>query len=177
MKLQTLTFAALLALSTTASADWLDGFNNGNGSGNAAGNGAGSTQGNATTKGNAAGKGNGWAAGKGDADGEVDFSINFKGKGRSNMDSKMQAAGDTQGAGDMKNSGNGSATVAGNSAGNMAGSNANNASGQGFSNNSQSQQRMPMNTAQMKIALMAQIQQAQAMLQRIEAQEKTTVAK
>ena len=38
MKLQAITLTALIALTGTASADWFDGFNNGNGSGNGYGN-------------------------------------------------------------------------------------------------------------------------------------------
>ncbi|HIQ15383.1 MAG TPA: hypothetical protein EYH38_07430 [Leucothrix sp.] len=39
MKLQAITFTALIALTGTASANWFDGFNNGNGYGTAASNG------------------------------------------------------------------------------------------------------------------------------------------
>ena len=43
MKLQTITFAALIALSGTASANWFDGFNNGNGTGSNSTNGTANT--------------------------------------------------------------------------------------------------------------------------------------
>ena len=77
MKLQTITFAALIALSGTASADWFDGFNNGSGNANGYGNAAGNANGAGNAAGDYDGRANGWGTGKGDADGEVDFAITF----------------------------------------------------------------------------------------------------
>jgi hypothetical protein len=55
MKLSTITFAALIALSTTASADWMDGMSNGNAAGNARGASSVASKGN--TKADGTGKG------------------------------------------------------------------------------------------------------------------------
>ena len=170
MKLQTITFATLLALSATgtASADWFDGFNNGNGNGTVAGNSAANGQGNVASKGNGDAKGNGWGAGKGDADGEVDFNIAFKGKARTNMDTKAQLDGSTQLNGDALANAASNGNVAGNGAGNALGSNSANGQ-QGVVAKTQA---APVSSAQMKAALKAQIAQAMEMLKRIEAQEK-----
>ncbi|MCK5903082.1 MAG: hypothetical protein KAG28_08020 [Cocleimonas sp.] len=172
MKLQTITFVALIALTGTASANWFDGFNNGKGVTNGAGNTAGNTQGNVASKGNGAANGNGWATGKGDAAGEVDFSISFKGKGNTNMDTKGQLVGDTKVAGDATGNGAGTGNVAGNGATRASGANSTNGSAQTFNNNGFGSATAAPSAAQMKAALHAQIQQATAMLKRLEAQEK-----
>lgn len=112
MKLQAITLTALIALMGTASANWFDGFNNAMGNGNGAANGT--TAGNAATNGNATGTG--WATGKGDADGEVDFSISFKGKGSTDMDTAGNGAANANGMTNM--AGNGLANGS-----NVAGSN------------------------------------------------------
>jgi len=178
MKLQTITFAALIALSGTASANWFDGFNNGNGAGNATGNGAADATGNAATKGNGAAQGNGWGTGKGDAAGEVDFSISFKGKGNTNMDTKAQLAGDTKVAGDATGNAAGKGNGAANGTANATGENGYKGSAQTMTNNGFAPATYAPRTAavassaQMKAALQAQIKQATEMLKRIEAQEK-----
>ena len=108
MKLQVIAFAALIALSGAASAEFFNGFDNGTAAGNTASNGTGSTAANGTGYSNGNGDVNGFGRGKGDADGEVDFSLNFKGKGKTNMDTDMAANG--KGNGDWYAAGNGYGT-------------------------------------------------------------------
>ena len=107
----------LVAFSNSATADWFDGWNNantqGSGTGNASGWGTGSGDGSTSGQGNVSG----WGTGKGDADGEVDFSLKFKGKGRTDMDTKMSGDGQTDFAGNVI----GDTTAAGNTAGNVTG--------------------------------------------------------
>ena len=75
MKLQVIAFAALIALSGAASAEFFNGFDNGTAAGNTTNNGTGSTAANGTGYSNGNGDVNGFGRGKGDADGEVDFSL------------------------------------------------------------------------------------------------------
>ncbi|MEE9303649.1 MAG: hypothetical protein V3U84_07665 [Thiotrichaceae bacterium] len=124
MKLKILSLSILVSLSTNASADWFNGWNNANTQGSETGNaaGLGTGSGNSSTSGQ--GKVSGWSTGKGDADGEIDFSLTFKGKGRSNMDTKISANGATDFAGNAI----GDTTAFGNTTGNFisSGTNSNN---------------------------------------------------
>ena len=126
MKLHAIAFAALIAISGAASAEFFDGFDNGSAAGNTSGNGTGSTAADATGYGTGKGDLNGWGRGKGDADGEVDFSLTFKGKGKTNLDTDMAANG--KGNGDWYTAGNGygyteqNRNFSGNASSNKAGS-------------------------------------------------------
>jgi hypothetical protein len=126
MKLQAIAFAALIALSGAASANFFDGFDNGAATGNTAGNGTGTTAADGTGYGTGNGDVNGFGRGKGDADGEVEFAVTFKGQGKTNMDTDMAANG--KGNGDWYGAGNGygygeqSRNFAGNAATSKAGS-------------------------------------------------------
>jgi len=189
MKLQTITFAALIALSGTASANWFDGFNNGNGSGNGYGTAQGNTNGAGNGAGNANAAGNGWATGKGDADGEVDFSITFKGKGKTDMDTAGNLSGNGQGAGNTAGNWAGNGNSAANVAGNGTGSNATNGyanTGNGYApayapagyNPAVAGTAAPtQNYAQLKAMWEAQRKQADEMLKRIEAAQKAAAPK
>ena len=178
MKLQTITFAALIALSGTASANWFDGFNNGTGNGNAYGNALGNGNGAGNATGNADAKGNGWGTGKGNADGEVDFSITFKGKGRTDMDTAGNLTGNAKGAGNTA----ANAVANGNTASKLAanGTGANKTNGTA---NTNGYQFAPTATAaqpsyaQLKAMWEAQRKQADEMLKRIEEQQKAATTK
>ena len=125
MNIKIIMFSVLVALSNHSSADWFDGWNNadtqGSGASNASGWGTGSGDGSGSGKANASG----WGAGKGDADGEVDFALKFKGKGHTNMDTKMSGEGKTDFAGNAIAEN----TASGNSTGQFIGS------GKGSNNN------------------------------------------
>ncbi|KAG1665759.1 Lipopolysaccharide export system ATP-binding protein LptB [Nymphon striatum] len=183
MKLQTITFAALIALSGTASADWFDGFNNGNASGNGYGNAAGDTNGAGNAAGSANGAGNGWGTGKGDADGEVDFSITFKGKGKTNMDTAGNLTGNGQGAGNTAANGAANGNSAGNFVGNGTGTNNTNGSANtgGYApagyNPAATAQAPQQNYQQLKAMWEAQRKQADEMLKRIEAAQQQATPK
>ena len=90
MKLQTIVFATLIALSGAASAEFMD---NGTATGQGNNQGTVNTAANTNGYGNGAGDMNGFSKNKGTADGEVEFSINFKGKGKTDMASDMAANG------------------------------------------------------------------------------------
>ena len=105
MKRNIILFSTLIiTLSTTASADWWDGWNNTSSTANTHGNSKSNTDGNIQGSGTGAGKTNNWGTSNGDIDGSVGFSMNFKGKGRAKMDTKMAAdnatntSGNTQGS-------------------------------------------------------------------------------
>lgn len=92
MKLfNTLAIIATLALSTTASASWMDGMSKGENAGNAQIDTALTSNAKAVAENKNALNAKGWRTGNGEADGEVDFTMTFKGKGRTNMDTKMAA--------------------------------------------------------------------------------------
>ena len=188
MKLQAITLTALIALTGTASADWFDGFNNGNGSGNGYGNAAGNTNGAGNAAGNGTANGNGWGTAKGDADGEVDFSITFKGKGRTDMDTAGNLSGNGEGAGNAAGNGNGMGNMAGNGYGNGNSSTNTNGSGNGFGNNGYAPAGSfapagynpavaaaapAQDYTQLKAMWEAQAKQAEEMLKRIEAAQKS----
>jgi hypothetical protein len=126
MKLQTIAFSTLIALTaaTTASADWMDGFQNGQGNGQLYGN----SNGYGTSNGQAYGTGktdvNGFGRGNGNADGEIEFQITFKGKGKTDMkaDSALEGNGTANGYG--TGLANGYGNTAGNSQATSTGANA-----------------------------------------------------
>ena len=103
MKLQTIAFSTLIALTaaTTASADWMDGFQNGQGNGQVYGNSNGYGTGNGQAYGNGKTDVNGFGRGNGNADGQVEFQITFKGKGKTDMkaDSALEGNGTANGYG------------------------------------------------------------------------------
>ncbi|KAG1707560.1 hypothetical protein GQR58_003232 [Nymphon striatum] len=186
MKLQTITFAALIALTGTASADWFDGFNNGSGNGNGYGTATGNTNGAGNAAGNGNVDGNGWGTAKGDADGEVDFAITFKGKGKTNMDTAGNLTGNGQGAGNTAGNYAGNGNTAGNFSGNGYGQGDNTGYGSSMPfNNSNNRGYAPAPAAfapaaaaqpnynQLKAMWEAQRKQADEMLKRIEAAQKT----
>ncbi len=188
MKLQAITLTALIALTGTASANWFDGFNNGMGNGNAYGNGAanGTTAGNGA--GNAQANGTGWGTGKGDADGEVNFSISFKGKGGTNMDTAGNLTGNGQGAGNTAANANGATNMAGNglaNGSNVAGSNGaattSNFAPAGFnpsfSGTAPTATVATQDYTMLKAQWEAQAKQAAEMLKRIEAAQKAAATK
>jgi len=181
MKLQAITFTALLALTGTASADWFDGFNNGSGNGNGYGTAAGNTNGAGNAAGNGNVDGNGWGTAKGDADGEVDFAITFKGKGRTDMDTAGNLSGNGQGAGNTAGNYAGYGNTAGNFAGN--GYQSNNTNGYGYNGYAPAGSFAPagynpavaaptQDYTQLKAMWEAQRKQADEMLKRIEAAQK-----
>lgn len=138
MKLQITTFTAaalLIALTGTASADWWDGWNNGNGSGQGYGSGQGNARGDGNLAGDYQGSGNGWGTGKGDADGEVDFTITFKGKGKTDMDTAGNLSGNSRGSGNSAGNWAGQGNTAGNFAGNGYGEGDNSGYGSPWGNN------------------------------------------
>ncbi|CAA6820679.1 MAG: Unknown protein [uncultured Thiotrichaceae bacterium] len=96
MKLHTIAFATLIAISTTASAEFMPMDN-----GQAAANGAANAQTYTTAQGQAYSTGtadaNGWGRGNGNADGEVEFQIVFKGKGKTDMNADSAMKGSTNG--------------------------------------------------------------------------------
>ncbi len=116
MKLQTITLSALIALTaaTTASADWMDGIQNGYGNGQSYGNGNAYGTGNGTVNTTGNGNANGWGRGNGNADGEVEFTLTFKGKGKTDM----AADGAFDGKGDFTGNGTGNSAFNGQGAGN-----------------------------------------------------------
>lgn len=81
----------IITLSTTASADWWDGWNNTNSSANTHGNSKSITYENIRGSGAGAGKTNNWGTGNGEVNASVGFRMNFKGKGRAKMDTKTAA--------------------------------------------------------------------------------------
>ena len=119
MKLQTIAFSALIALTaaTTASADWMDGMQNGSGNGQAYGNGNAYGTGNGALNTTGNGDLNTWGRGNGNADGEVEFTLTFKGKGKADMktDGAFDGKGDFTGAGNGNAAGN--SAIAGNTQG------------------------------------------------------------
>lgn len=113
MKLQPVGIAATLFLfSSTASAGWFDGNNFTDSNAQFYGDSSRSTTGKGNAAGNSTGKLNGWNSNTGDADAEVDFSMNFKGKGRTAMDTQLtadsQAEAKGNGVADYAGAGNGS---------------------------------------------------------------------
>lgn len=131
MKLQTIAFSTLIALTaaTTASADWMDGFQNGQGNGQVYGN----SNGYGTSNGQAYGNGqtamNGFGRGNGNADGEIEFQITFKGKGKTDMnaDSALEGNGTANGYG--TGLANGYGNTAANSQASSTGANSTSATG------------------------------------------------
>lgn len=113
LHIATVTIVALL-ISTSAMADWWDGWNNGSGSGQGYGTAQGNTSGSGNVAGDYRGSGQGWGTGKGDADGEVDFSISFKGKGRTNMDTAGNLQGNSSGSGNTAGNWSGQGNTSGN---------------------------------------------------------------
>ena len=161
MKLQTSIFVALITLTSTASAGWFDWMGNNNAGSNAANNATVTEDGNAATMGNGMGNTTGSGSGKGDAAGEVDFSINFKGRGKADMDAQ------TQGVGSMQSTGNATGDAQGNGEGAGSADGTENIAGSGAS-----ELPVEMSLAQMKEALMVQMKLMDGMLKQIEAQEK-----
>lgn len=132
MKLKIIALPIIIALSSSAYADWFDGVSNGNAQGSGAGNTSAASSGRG--EGHSSGRGdfNSWGTGRGDADGEVDFQITFKGKGRTDMDTKMSADGD----GDWRGNFDGDGRSAGYSSGDFYGSGSGyNDANNGYGNN------------------------------------------
>jgi len=133
MKLSIVTLTALIALSTTASADWMNGANNSTGKSQGSGTTNTYGTGNGNVYGMSKSDGQVWGKGQGNADAAIDFSISFKGKGRSDMASDIAVQGQGDYAGNSSANGNANTAANANTFANTLANTNNTASG--FPNN------------------------------------------